>query len=102
MGAWHSAGVRSARVLFSPLLDLIDGTQLTDLDIVCVMGGRVVVGESNDSELNFTRAKSDELIAAARLLRPDTVVLTFPDPAAIAVVRAQAENIRATLDDPRV
>ena len=90
---------------FSPPLDLFrDGTTelFTDLDIACVVDGRLVIGEAKDSGRQFTTAKSDQLIEAARLLHPDAIVLACPDPMAIDRVNAQATFIRDALANARI
>ena len=89
--------------LFAPPLDLyVNRKRLTDIDIPCVVDGRVVIGEAKDSVRGITRATSNKLIAAAKLLRPDVVVLACLDPKAIHAVDEQVVYIRAELDDPRI
>jgi len=89
--------------LLSPPLDLyINGEQLTDVDIACVVDGRLVIGEAKDSKRYVTRRTSDKLIGAARRVRPDAVVLACPDPDAVATLNAQVQYIKATLNDPRI
>ena len=89
--------------MYTPPLDVnIEGLRPTDLDIVCVVDGRFVIGEAKDSGRDFTQAKSDDLIAAARILRPDAIVLACPDPEAIARVNIQIAYIKGQLADPRI
>lgn len=89
---------------FSPLDLFRDGTtdRFTDFDIACVVDGRLVIGEAKDSGRQFTTAKSDQLIEAARLLHPNVIVLACPDPMAIDRVNAQAKFIRDTLATERI
>ncbi len=89
--------------LFAPPLDLyVDRKHFTDVDIPCAVDGRVVIGEAKDSVRHITQATSDKLIEAARVVRPDLVVLACLDPTAVAAVDAQVAYIRATLNDPRI
>jgi hypothetical protein len=94
------AGYQRFSFAFAPPIELFTSTAggdktHGDLDLACIIDGKLCIGEVKESQYDLTETLSDELINLARKLRPDIVVLACPDFAATDRIRAQAQRIKA-------
>lgn len=92
--------------MFAPSLDVFAGGSaepLTDLDVVCVADGRLIVGEAKESPTLFDRAQLRALHSVLVDVRPDLVVYSAfaasedppPAPVVAAIEALASEEIDA-------
>jgi DNA-directed RNA polymerase subunit RPC12/RpoP len=67
---------------FSPCLDIHvigDNFSITDLDIIALQNGELIVGEAKMSATSFTKGQLAQLIWIGKNIKPDKVVLAYKE-----------------------
>jgi hypothetical protein len=86
--------------MFAPQIELFTSEGgmekvVGDLDIACIIDGKLLIGEVKESKGDINDDLGDKLIGLALLIRPDAVVLACPDFTASKRVLAQSSRIAA-------
>jgi len=99
--AIHRIGVQTQEmVVVIPSQDLRadhHGDKLTDLDLICLRDGRFVVGEVKSSVYGVDEGSLATLLAVARAIRPNEVIVAAKGEAWPAAVQERLERLNADL-----
>lgn len=84
--------------MFAPQIELFTSESgeekvVGDLDIACIIDGKLHIGEVKESKGDINDALGEKLTKLAHLIRPDVVVLACPDITASKQVLAQSSRI---------